>query len=163
MNNKTKCSIVDKEGFPVIYSKEEKEAIQYILSKIDGKDVDFSIKEVARFAENNGIVIIYPYRLFFVEFDGAIEDEIGFKYYQKIYFTDDGNILESDCNNAGCPNFLKLALSCKNSIIAQNTVEEMCASIEAQNSVYFSTTEMDGKFTGRGVIIPHRLLKAGDY
>lgn len=37
MNNKTRYSVVDKDGFPVIYSKEEKEAIQYIFSKIDGK------------------------------------------------------------------------------------------------------------------------------
>ncbi|MEX3764492.1 hypothetical protein [Paraburkholderia phenoliruptrix] len=69
-----------------------------------GKEVS---KEHAAAARANGLVIVYGASDDLMEFEGAIQDELGAYEGTTAYLTPTG-LLQNDCENEECPHFEKM-------------------------------------------------------
>lgn len=81
---------------------------QEIAYALDGTEYPLRISpDISKAAKAAGLVIVYGASDDLMEFDGAVNDELGAYDGTTAYLTPAG-LLQNDCNNDECPHFEKL-------------------------------------------------------
>ena len=82
-----------------------------IAAELDGSEYPLRIsRELAERAKLDGVVIVYGASDDLMEFEGAINNEVGAYDDHSAFLTKDG-LLENECANDDCPHFAKLKKS----------------------------------------------------
>lgn len=104
-----------------------------LANKLTGREYDAEItREESREADQAGLVVVYGYSDDNVEFNGAINDEVGCYEGGTILLTKSGVLLTPDCGQDDCPYFEIAKRNAKKLVAKWNDSGSPCWSFETE-------------------------------